>query len=302
MIIETLQRKTFDAIADTLPFAIDPAKVTVEPGVSYTVSPIKAHDYAAGVMAAFGSVVEHIGRLRGLPSQTMTLNRRRCGLLLNSGQLQFLNGYGCLMDTWPIGPDNGTYRAKDGRFVTMIGLHPHLRDALLDYFQCSNSAHAIQAAVEKKPVQQIEDEMAARRIPAGIVRSPEEWLAHPQGAATAKLPMVQIEQRTSKGDNRRLGRARARPLEGVRVIEMAHLVAGPTIGRLLAEQGADVIKIQPPVGDWVLPLWLDVNWGKKCILTDVKSRSGKARLIALLAEADVLVNSNSPGPLRMLSS
>ena len=299
MITEALQKKTYDAIAAALPFAIDPAKVTVEPGVSYTVSPIKAHDYAAGVMAAFGSVVEHIGRLRGLPSQTMTLNRRRCGLLLNSGQLQFVNGYGCLMDTWPIGPDNGTYRARDGRFVTMIGLHPHLRDALLDYFQCSNSAHAIQAAVEKKEAQQIEDEMAARRLAAGIVRSPEEWLAHPQGAATAKLPMVQLDQR-GKGDKRRLGKARARPLEGVRVVEMAHLVAGPTIGRLLAEQGAEVIKVQAPVSDWVLPLWLDVNWGKKCILTDVKSHSGKARLIALLAEADVLVNSNSPGALERL--
>ena len=299
MITEALQKKTYDAIAAALPFAIDPAKVTVEPGVSYTVSPIKAHDYAAGVMVAFGSVVEHIGRLCGLPSQTMTLNRRRCGLLLNSGQLQFVNGYGCLMDTWPIGPDNGTYRARDGRFVTMIGLHPHLRDALLDYFQCSNSAHAIQAAVEKKEAQQIEDEMAARRLAAGIVRSPEEWLAHPQGAATAKLPMVQLDQR-GKGDKRRLGKARARPLEGVRVVEMAHLVAGPTIGRLLAEQGAEVIKVQAPVSDWVLPLWLDVNWGKKCILTDVKSHSGKARLIALLAEADVLVNSNSPGALERL--
>ncbi|WP_028161848.1 CoA transferase [Bradyrhizobium elkanii] len=299
MITQEFQKKTFDAIVAALPFALDPSKVTIEPGASYTISPIKAHDYAAGVMAAFGCVVEHIGRLRGLPSQTMKLNRRRCGLLLNSAQLQFLNGYGCLMDTWPIGPDNGTYRAKDGRYVTMIGLHPHLRDALLDYFQCSNAAHAIQAAVEKKPAQQIEDEMAARRIPAGIVRSPEEWLAHPQGAATAKLPMVEIEQH-GNGGKRRLGKAAARPLEGVRVVEMAHLVAGPTIGRLLAEQGAEVIKIQPPVGDWVLPLWLDVNWGKKCILTDLKSRSGRARLAALLAEADVLVNSNSPGALERL--
>jgi crotonobetainyl-CoA:carnitine CoA-transferase CaiB-like acyl-CoA transferase len=299
MITNAIQKRAFGAIAAALPFAIDPAKVTVEPGLSYTVSPVKAHDYAAGVMGAFGSVVEHIGVLRGLPAQTMKLNRRRCGLLLNSGQLQFLNGYGCLLDTWPIGPDNGTYRAKDGRYVTVIGLHPHLRDAILEYLQCSNSAHALQAAIEKKPAQQIEDEMAKLRLPAGIVRSLDEWLAHPQGAATADRPLVDIEQR-GNGGNRRLGRAKARPLEGVRVVELAHLVAGPTVGRLLAEQGADVIKIQPPVGDWVLPLWLDVNWGKKCILTDIKSRSGKARLVELLAGADVLVNSNSPGALERL--
>ena len=48
-------------------------------------------------------------------------------------------------------------------------------------------------------------------------------------------------------------------------IELAHLVAGATIGRLLAEQGANVIKVQPPIGDWVPPLWLDVNWTEKRI-------------------------------------
>ncbi|WP_213736886.1 CoA transferase [Bradyrhizobium sp. dw_411] len=299
MINNTFQRIAFESVAKALPFSIDPAKITVEAGLSYTISPVKAHDFAAGIMAAFGSVVERIGVLRGLPAQTMKLNRRRCGLLLNSGQLQFLNGYGCLMDTWPIGPDNGTYRAKDGRHVTVIGLHPHLRDALLEYFQCPNSARALQAAIEKKPAQQIEDEMAALRLPAGIVRSPDEWLAHPQGAATAKLPMIDISQRGNAG-NRRLGNARHRPLEGVKVVELAHLVAGPTVGRLLAEQGAEVIKVQPPIGDWVLPLWLDVNWGKKSILLDIKSGRGKARLIELLSGADVLVNSNSPGALERL--
>jgi len=71
------------AVAAALPFAIDPSKITVEQGVSYLPSPIKLHDYAVGVMAAFGSVVEHLGRVRGLSGQTMTLNRRLCGFHLN---------------------------------------------------------------------------------------------------------------------------------------------------------------------------------------------------------------------------
>ena len=53
MITNPFQRKAYDAVAAALPFAIDPAKITVEPGVSYLPSPIKLHDYAAGVMAAF---------------------------------------------------------------------------------------------------------------------------------------------------------------------------------------------------------------------------------------------------------
>jgi hypothetical protein len=296
MITNSMQRKAYDAVGASLPFAIDSANITVEPGLSYTRSPIKAHDYAAGVMGALASVVERIGRLRGLPAQNMTVSRRRSGLLLNSAQMHFLNGYGVLLDTWPIGPDNGTYRAKDGCHVTIIGLFPHLRDALLAYFQCPNSAHALQAAVEKKPAQQIEDELAALNLPVSIVRSPEEWLNHPQGAETAKRPMIDIEQKGTAG-KRKLGKARYRPLEGLRVVEVAHLVAGPTIGRLLAEQGAEVIAVQAPLGDWVLPLWLDVNWGKRSILLDLKSRFGQKRFTDLLGSADVLVSSLRPGAL-----
>ena len=117
MISNPFQRKAYDAVAAALPFAIDPAKITVEPGVSYLPSPIKLHDYAAGVMAAFGAVVEYLGELRGLPSQTMTLNRRLCGFHLNELQVQLLNGYSVMLDTWPMGADNGAYRTKDGRYV-----------------------------------------------------------------------------------------------------------------------------------------------------------------------------------------
>jgi crotonobetainyl-CoA:carnitine CoA-transferase CaiB-like acyl-CoA transferase len=297
MITNPFQKKAYDAVAAALPFAIDPAKITVEPGVSYLPSPIKLHDYAAGVMAAFGSVVEHLGRVRGLPSQTMTLNRRLCGFHLNGLQVQFLNGYPIILDNWPLGPDNGTYRTKDGRYVQMIGLHPHLRDGLLDYFQSANTTEAIQAAVEKKTARQLEDEVAAGlNLPLGMVRSPQEWLAHPQGAATAKLPLFDMQHQGST-KKRVLGNAKYRPLEGVRVIELTHLVAGPSAGVALAEQGADVIKVQPPRGDWITPIWLSGSWGKKNILTDIKSADGRKRFIDLLASADVLISSQRPGAL-----
>jgi hypothetical protein len=193
MITDPFQRKAYDAVSAALPFAIDPANITVEPGVSYLPSPIKLHDYAVGVMAAFGSVVEHIGRVRGLPAQTMTLNRRLCGFHLNELQVQLLNGYSLVLDTWPVGADNGTYRAKDGRYVQMIGLFPHMVNPLLVHLQCANTPQAIQAAVEKHTAQLLEDDVAdGLNLALGMVRTPQEWLAHPQGAATAKLPLVDI--------------------------------------------------------------------------------------------------------------
>jgi hypothetical protein len=89
------------------------------------------------------------------------------------------------------------------------------------------------------------------------------------------------QQGTTK--RRALGNAKYRPLEGVRVIDLTNVVAGPTAGFALAEQGADVIAVHPPRGDWVTPIWLSVNWGKKTILTDIKSPDGKKRFVDLLA-------------------
>jgi len=262
MITNKLQKKAYDAVVASLPFAVDPTKITVEPGLSYMPSSIKLHDFATGVLAAFGSVVEHLGTIRGLPAQSMKLNRRVCGFHLNELQVQFLNGYSVMIDAWPMGPDNGIYRARDGRYVTMLGLHPHLRDGLLDYLGCANSTAAIQRAVEKKSAQQLEDEAHGLNLGLGIVRTPQEWLAHPQGAATARRAMLDFERKGS-ARKRVLGKAKYRPLEGVRVVELTHLVAGPTAGMMLAEQGADVIKVQPPHGDWVTPVWLSLSWARR---------------------------------------
>jgi hypothetical protein len=65
--------------------------------------------------------------------------------------------------------DNGTYRTKDGRYVQMIGLFPHMVNPLLSHLQCANTPEAIQAAVEKHTAQQPGDEVtmpSARLSPA----------------------------------------------------------------------------------------------------------------------------------------
>jgi crotonobetainyl-CoA:carnitine CoA-transferase CaiB-like acyl-CoA transferase len=93
------------------------------------------------------------------------------------------------------------------------------------------------------------------------------------------------------------------PLEGVRVVEVAQYVAGPLAGSLLAELGADVIKLEPPGGDAyrrVMPVgegtgrfFVPLNRGKRSVVVDLKSEDGRAVLRALVATADVLVH-NTP--------
>jgi crotonobetainyl-CoA:carnitine CoA-transferase CaiB-like acyl-CoA transferase len=294
-----IQGNVFNAVRECLPFKIDPGNILVEDGPSYSWSPIKVHDYAVGVMAAYGSAVEHLGVIRGLPNQTLTLNRRLAGLLLNTFQNTYINAQQILMDSWAVGIDSGIYLAQDGRHVSFIGLLPHLRDGIIGYFNGAYTQPTLQAQVEKKPAQQIEDELNELGFPAGIVRTPEEWLAHPAGQAASKAPLIGVESHGGP-HGRKLGQARHRPLEGVRVIEIANIIAGPTSSRLLADQGADVIKVYPIVGGWALATALDTGWGKRNVRLDLRTPYGRARFTELLAEADVFLDGQGPGALARL--
>jgi crotonobetainyl-CoA:carnitine CoA-transferase CaiB-like acyl-CoA transferase len=84
-------------------------------------------------------------------------------------------------------------------------------------------------------------------------------------------------------------------LEGVRVLDLCIVLAGPTAGRTLAEYGADVIKIDAPYrGDSVV-FFTDVSRAKRSILLDLKSTEGLATFWQLLDSADVIVQNYRAG-------
>ena len=96
-----------------------------------------------------------------------------------------------------------------------------------------------------------------------------------------------------------------RPLEGLRVIEMGQLLAGPFTGTILAYFGAEVIKVEPPGGDPIRG-WREVQDGtslwyrslgrnKKSVTLDLKSEQGRTLALKLLESADVVVENFRPG-------
>ena len=94
-------------------------------------------------------------------------------------------------------------------------------------------------------------------------------------------------------------------LEGVRVIELGQLIAGPFCGQLLADLGAEVIKIElpgrgDPMRDWGKgePLWWPiVARNKKCITLDVRQEEGKAIVSELVGKADIVLENFRPGTM-----
>src|SRR4030081_4010034 len=92
------------------------------------------------------------------------------------------------------------------------------------------------------------------------------------------------------------------PLEGVRVVEMTHMVMGPTCGMILAQLGAEVIKVEPPAGDKTrslggmgtsfFPLF---NRGKRSVVLDLAKPADQETMHRLLASADVFLENFRDG-------
>ena len=92
------------------------------------------------------------------------------------------------------------------------------------------------------------------------------------------------------------------PLAGIRVIDLTAMVMGPYCTQILADMGADVIKVEPPAGDdtryvsvgpapGLSGVFVNVNRGKRSVVLDLRSDPGRAALRALIAGADVFIHS-----------
>jgi crotonobetainyl-CoA:carnitine CoA-transferase CaiB-like acyl-CoA transferase len=92
----------------------------------------------------------------------------------------------------------------------------------------------------------------------------------------------------------------SRPLAGIKVIELCRIIAGPVMGRILAEYGADVLKVTSPNLSDVPFFQVDVNMGKHTAELDLKSPAGRAKFEELLADVDVVLDGYRPGAIEKL--
>ena len=97
------------------------------------------------------------------------------------------------------------------------------------------------------------------------------------------------------------------PLDGIRVIEFTHMVMGPTCGMILADLGAEVIKIEPPGGDKTRNLpglgigfFRSFNRNKKSVVLDLHTPEGKQAAVELIGTCDVMLENFRPGLMATL--
>lgn len=207
----------------------------------------------------------------------------------------------------PWDPIAGDYRTRDG----WIRLHtnaPHHRHAALAVLGVAEDRAAVAAAVAEARGEALESAIVGNGGCAAQMRSLEAWRVHPQGRAVAEEPLIAWHGSPADAPalvpaNPSAGRvgdgssaSSARPLAGIRVLDLTRVLAGPVGSRLLAAYGADVLRIDPP--DWDEPgVVPEVTLGKRCAGLDLAVAADRARFEELLAGAHVLIHGYRPGAL-----
>ncbi|WP_417409952.1 CoA transferase [Hoeflea sp.] len=239
-------------------------------------------DFATAAIAVAGLAIAEWTGARSGTSPAVRVNRRLASLWF---------GFSIAPQGWALPPAwdpvAGDYPCVDG----WIRLHtnaPHHLKAALGVLGTAPEREAVAAVVASWRGGELEAAIVANGGCAAAMRSQQDWAEHPQGRAVLAEPLMRMDRGSGAGPFARDFDA-ARPLNGIKVLDLTRVLAGPVATRFLAGFGAEVLRIDPPSWDepGVVP---EVTLGKRCARLDLKTDAGRKRFKALLAEADVLVH------------
>lgn len=193
----------------------------------------------------------------------------------------------------PWDPIAGDYAIGD-RWIRLHTNYEHHRDAALGVLRCENDRDAVSAALQGRDAEALEAEIIEAGGCAAVMRSRDEWLA---SDAHVEEPLERLyEHEVGYAGS---GSAE-RPFEGMRVLDLTRVIAGPVCTRFLAAYGADVLRIDPPGFAEVEALLPETTAGKRCAELDLASPGGRKVFADLVEEADVIVSGLRPGALDRL--
>ena len=255
-------------------------------------TPFRIGETAAASLAAVGLAVSDLWELRTGRRQEIAVNARRATASLRSGQYLKLDGERVARERPSV---MGVYPAKNGRWSYLHCNFPNHRDAALGVLGVEEDRDAVRRAVAQWDALELEEAIIAAKGAGGMVRSMAEWAQHPQSAAIASLPLLEID-RIGDSPPEPLPEG-SRPLSGVRVLDLTRVLAGPTCARTLAEHGADVLKVTaahlPSSGIQEF----DTGHGKLSTHLDLRDAGDLETLRGLVRETDVFSQGYRPGTL-----
>ena len=255
-------------------------------------TPFRIGEASAAALAAVGLAVSDLWEYRTGRSQEVAVDARQATASLRSGHYMQLDGADVSTERNTV---MGVYPAKNGRWSYLHCNFPNHRAAALNVLGVQEDRDAVLKAVAQWDALELEEAIIAANGAGGMVRTMEEWTQHPQAAAIASLPLMEIikigdspPEKLPDGD---------RPLSGIRVLDLTRVLAGPTCARTLAEHGADVLKITgahlPNIGYQEY----DTGHGKLSAHLDLREQKDLETLRGLVRESDVFSQGYRPGTL-----
>lgn len=201
----------------------------------------------------------------------------------------------------PWDPFSGAFPTADGSWIRTHANAPHHRAALLSALALpdARTVEELSAAIAARGAEELESAIVAVGGAAAALRTRAEWMRSAPGAAVAAEPLIARTETAPTRAGSTWHPESARPLAGLRVLDLTRVIAGPAATQVLAGLGADVLRVDPDTWDEpaVLPY---VMAGKRSARLDATTPAGRRLLADLLAAADVLVHGYRAGAVDRL--
>lgn len=195
-------------------------------------------------------------------------------------------------------PTAGVYKTGDGRYVRLHTNFPHHRDNICTLLACKPERDDVQRALMQWKAEEFETQAYAGGCVVSMMRSHDEWLAHPQAKALDQVPLLTIEKIGEAAP--KPWPAGDRPLAGLRVLDLSRVIAGPVAGRTWAAHGAEVMLVSSPSLPSIPWLVIDTGRGKLSSSADLKTEQGRNTLRGLLSGADIFSQGYRPQSIAAL--
>jgi crotonobetainyl-CoA:carnitine CoA-transferase CaiB-like acyl-CoA transferase len=264
----------------------------------------KIGETCAAALSGVGVAVSDISEMKNGRRQKVAIDvRHAAASLRSSGYLQRPDAGGTFKTI--VNQNHEAMRAitqpwptKDGRWVLPHFGLPNLQARMLKLLGCEPNPQSVAKAVARWDALDLEVAIDEARVCGGMVRSHDEWLAHPHGRGLAAKPIIEITK-IGESDPEPLPKD-GRPLSGIRVLDLTRILAGPMAARTLAEHGADVLMVTAERLPQIPEHILDTNHGKRSCFLDLTRNEEASRLRALVKEADVFSQGYRPGAISKL--
>ena len=245
-------------------------------------------------MGMMGSAVatQILYRMRGGPAQDLSVDLRKAVAHINP-LFNFTPTVGGYPYHSPLmSPSNALafsiYPTKDDRWYLPTAIYPRMWFDWANLLKGGLEPASVASAISQWNALALENAAADRGMIGAMCRTPEEWYAHPQGALLAQTPLIEIIKIGDSDPELPPLTNPKRPLSGIKVASLTHVIAGPVTSRTLAEQGAQVLDLANPALE-IGALVEDTHIGFRSTFMDLKQPQYFDQAVDLIRDADVVV-------------